>query len=97
MNNNNPMALLYETLLSVPSMSENVKIDLRISRKQVLLLGQVIEGGLKSPNSETTSLLAALPEGTEKELSALIGEFMEKAGLTELNQKMHLLSASKSQ
>ena len=40
------IALVYDTLLASPEMNETVKIDLRVSRKTVLLLSGVIERGL---------------------------------------------------
>jgi hypothetical protein len=45
------MVRVYETLLITPGMNDVVKLDLRISRKLVLLLNQVVEKGygLKIP------------------------------------------------
>ncbi len=40
------IAKIYDTVLSIPGMNETVKIDLRIPRKNVLLLLKVIERGL---------------------------------------------------
>ena len=40
------IAKIYDTVLSIPDMNETVKIDLRIPRKNVLLLLKVIERGL---------------------------------------------------
>lgn len=42
----NEVAKVFDTVLSIPGMSENVKIDLKISRKNVLLLSHFIEQGL---------------------------------------------------
>jgi len=39
----NDAALVFDTIMSSPSMSEPVRIDLKISRKNVLLLHHVIE------------------------------------------------------
>ena len=39
----NDVAKVYDTILSIPGMNDTVKIDLRISRKNVLLLNHVIE------------------------------------------------------
>ena len=42
----NDVAKVYDTILSIPGMNETVKIDMRISRKNVLLLNSVIKRGL---------------------------------------------------
>jgi len=88
MDNNNPMSMLYHTLLSVPGMNENVKIDLKVSRKQVLLLCAALESGLLQKSEETAGMLSAMPEEAESELKQFVGECLEKAGLTELKQKL---------
>jgi len=41
----NDVAKVYDTILSPPGMNETVKIDLRISRRSVLLLNSVITRG----------------------------------------------------
>lgn len=85
---NNQMQALYGMLLAVPGMNEKVKIDLRISRNQVLLLAQVMQGGLKKDNPEITGLLSAMPGGSLEEMKAMVGDFLAKAELTELNGKL---------
>jgi hypothetical protein len=42
----NDVTNVYDTILSIPRMNDTVKIDLKISRKNVLLLHKVIERGL---------------------------------------------------
>ncbi|WP_255505129.1 hypothetical protein [Algoriphagus sp. Y33] len=39
---NSSLETIYETLLAVPGMHDTVKIDLKIPRKTVLLLTEVI-------------------------------------------------------
>lgn len=83
------IAQVYDTILSIPGMNENVKIDVRISRKNVLLLNRVIALGLtvkgddKSPN-----ILSAVPEDVLKELTLFAEDCLKKAGLTELSEKL---------
>ena len=92
----NDVTKVYDTVLSIPSMNETVKIDLKISRKNVLLLNSVIKRGLHTKDDEKAhSLLGSIPEETLKELSALANDFLMKAGLTELNEKLLLLNAGK--
>ncbi len=87
-NNNNPGSMLYDTILSIPGMSENVKLDLKISRKQVLLLCQVIESGLAQDQQSAKGLLSALAGEAASDLKALVADCLEKAGLTALDQKI---------
>jgi len=40
--NANDVAKIYDTIMSIPGMNEKVKIDMKSSRKNVLLLNRVI-------------------------------------------------------
>ncbi len=40
------MEVVYDTLLCIPGMNDQVKVDLKLSRKNVLLLSQAVERGL---------------------------------------------------
>jgi hypothetical protein len=84
---NNVMAQVYETLLCSPGMNEAVKVDVKISRKTVLLLNSVIERGL-SKDSEQSGLLELVPNESIDELKAFSEECLSKAGLKELSEKM---------
>lgn len=88
MDKKNETALLYDALLSVPGMSEPVKIDLRMERKIVLLFVNLLESGLSNKDEETAELLAALPQAAIDEINQLLGQCLEKAGLTGLNEKL---------
>jgi hypothetical protein len=88
----NDVAKVYDTILSIPGMNETVKIDLRISRKNVLLLNNVIERGLMVKEGENSpSLLNSISEETLQELKTLASDFLQKAGLSELSEKLTLL------
>ena len=89
----NDVAKVFETILSTPGMNEMVKIDLKISRKNVLLLNHVIERGLTLEN-DATGLLGSLSVEVMTELKKLSEECLQKAGLVELNQKLAILSAT---
>ncbi len=63
-------------------MNDNVKIQLTIPRKKVLLLSKVIERGLTiKDNSETSNILDIAPQETVQELNAISDELLKKAGL----------------
>ena len=89
----NDVAKVYDTVLSIPGMSEVVKIDLKISRKNVLLLNHFINKGLTSKD-DVSGLLGSISEEGLMDLKNLSEECLQKAGLVELNQKLITLSAS---
>ena len=90
------VAKVYDTILSIPGMNETVKIDMRISRKNVLLLNSVIKRGLAAKDDDKPlNLLANIPPETLQELNALADDCLTKAGLTELSEKLNSLSTTK--
>lgn len=92
----NDVAKVYDTILSIPGMNEVVKIDLKISRKNVLLLNQVIERGLSAKEDDKSSaLLGNVPEESLLELKNLSEDCLQKAGLIELSEKLKALSRDK--
>lgn len=89
----NDVAKVYDTILSIPGMNETVKIDMRISRKNVLLLNNVIERGLMVKEGDnSSSLLNSISEESLQELRTLASDFLQKAGLTELSEKLTSLN-----
>jgi hypothetical protein len=89
MMNNSNLNTIYETLLSVPGMNDNVKIDLRIPRKTVLLFTEVLREGLNHlGNSDTYCLASVLKEEGNEEIKTIITDSLEKAGLTALSAKL---------
>jgi hypothetical protein len=93
----NDVAKVYDTILSIPGMNETVKIDLKISRRNVLLLNSVIERGLtvKDADDKSSNLLDVVPKETLNELSSLSDDCLKKAGLTELSEKLNGLKSGK--
>ncbi|TWR26763.1 hypothetical protein FPZ42_06925 [Mucilaginibacter achroorhodeus] len=83
----NVLGTVYETLLCSPGMNEAIKLDLKLSRKAVLLLNSLIQNGLEN-DSEGKELLAFIPGEDKEELRAFVDECLKKAGLKELNEKM---------
>lgn len=89
----NDVAKVYDTVLSIPGMSEIVKIDLKISRKNVLLLNHFINKGLDSKD-DVSGLVGSISQEGLLDLKSLSEECLQKAGLVELNQKLITLSES---
>lgn len=90
------VARIYDTVLSIPGMNDHVKIDLKISRKNILLLSIVIERGLiVKEDDKSQSLLSSVSKETLQQLKDFAGECLQKAGLVELHEKLHGLNAGK--
>ena len=88
------VAKVYDTILSIPGMNETVKIDLKITRKNALLLNRVIERGLSMKDADNGSgLLDKVSEETLEELTLVANDCLKKAGLTDLSDKLKLLDA----
>lgn len=92
----NDVAKVYDTILSIPGMNETVKLDMKISRKNVLLLNSVIKRGLNTKDEDKLiNLLGSVPSETLQELRTFADECLSKAGLIELSEKLNSLSAVK--
>lgn len=86
------LANVFETLLSVPGMNDLVKIDMKLPRKTVLLLAHVIEKGLMVKKGEKGSAWSeAVGDEQVSELQQFSEEALQKASLTELNEKLKKL------
>ncbi len=84
------VARIYDTVLCIPGMNENVKITLQATRKNLLLLHKVIERGLHGKDTEDKSvnILDIIPPEALNELSSIAIELLEKSGLSEMNEKL---------
>ena len=94
--NTNEVARIFDTILSAPGMNETVKINLKISRRNILLLSSLIDRGLAAKTDDKSfSVLNSVPEETLAELKAFGADCLEKAGLIELNEKLGAFNNSK--
>ncbi|MFP9097898.1 hypothetical protein ACLI09_02490 [Flavobacterium sp. RHBU_24] len=91
----NVAAQVFDTIMSIPGMNEVVKIDLKISRKNVLLLNGIIERGLADKGGDSDGILANVPDSDLQELKAVADETLQKAGLVDLNEKLRTLGSVK--
>jgi hypothetical protein len=87
----NDAAKVYDTVLSIPSMNEPVRMDLKISRKNVLLLSHLIHHGL-SAEKDNSILAESISAEDLNELKNIAQECLVKVGLVELNLKLLSLS-----
>ncbi len=81
----------YDTVLAVPGMANLVKIDLKISRKTVVMLVQAIERGMKEGKAAEGDLFALVPEEAKKDLSDVITQCLEKSEMGDLMQRLKTL------
>ncbi len=86
----NEVAKIYETILSIPGMNDEIKVPMKTSRKNLLLLSKVIERGLNGKETEdkSISILDSLSKETLQELGEISIQMLNKAGLTEMNEKL---------
>lgn len=94
--NTSEMAKLYDTILSIPGMNETVKVDFKLSRKMIMLLEGVINRGLTAKDDSTSSkLVDAIGKDSLQELTAFSQELLQRAGLTELSEKLKAFHTEK--
>ncbi|MBO9586516.1 MAG: hypothetical protein J7574_20305 [Flavobacterium sp.] len=93
----NDAAQVFDTIMSIPGMNEPVRIDLKISRKNVLLLHHVIGRGLIENDPGPSALLNRTAKENIEELKQLSADCLGRAGLTELNEKLAGLGREKKQ
>lgn len=81
----NDVAKVYNTILIIPGMNETVKIDMKISRKNVLLLSSVIRRGLiAKEDDKSANLLESIPPQILQELEGIADDYLTKAVLRNL-------------
>lgn len=84
---NKEKSKVFQTILSSPGMNEKCKINLTLSRQNILLLTRLIEAGLLSDkNSFDDEIIAALPEGSLAEFKTIHEEILRKSELTDFYQ-----------
>ena len=93
----NDAVRVFDTIMSSPGMNEMVRMDLKISRKNVLLLHHAIERGIAEDGGSPSARLQGTSKENAQELKQLSEECLQRAGLTELNQKLSELGAGKKQ
>jgi len=82
---------VYEALLSVPGMSESVKVSFTMSRKDILLLSRVIEVGLNVGSTDSDSMVSLVSEESKEGIKTVMGDILKRAELSEFNEKLKLL------
>lgn len=83
------VAVIFETLLASPGMGDSVKVSIVQPRKLILLLAKVIDAGVKNKDDV---LLGGMDAATVDAIKGIADDLLKKAGLTELNEKIALLT-----
>jgi hypothetical protein len=92
MKGQNEKERVFETVLCSPGMNEKCKINLQLSRQNILLLCSFIEQGLQVEKGETKlPIIAFMSEDCRTEISSLMNEILERGGLTQFYQKLKSL------
>ena len=80
---------VYDTIMSIPGMNDQIKIDLKISRRNVLLLTQAISKALNVQSTgDNPDLIDISSKESREELLSLSNDCLQKSGLIELNQRL---------
>lgn len=82
------ISLVFETLLSGPGMSDAVKCSGVISRKNILLLANLVDLGSKAASKEGSGIPGLSDEKSLHEVNQFVGALIEKAGLTVTCEKI---------
>jgi hypothetical protein len=87
------MVKIYDLVLNGPGMGEEFKLNLAVSRRQLLLVCLLVEHGVNPVKERAEELAALLSKETSAELSALIPEILKKGGqgLLEFYERLKLL------
>ncbi|GGN06527.1 hypothetical protein GCM10010967_47230 [Dyadobacter beijingensis] len=94
MENKIEINVLFETLLSSPGMNEQVKLDMKLTRKAILALAAGLQTGIAGAKQTPSSLLFFSGEAVTADLAEFTENILSKAGLTDVNQKLQLLTTT---
>ena len=89
---NQEKSKIFQTIFSSPGMSEKCKINLTVSRQNILLLSRIIETGLLSDNNSfDDEIIGALPVESLEEFKIIHAEILKKGELTEFYERLKSL------
>ena len=83
---------IFQAILSSPGMGDKCKINLTISRQNILLLSRVIEAGMLSENNPfKDEIIEALPKDSLSEFREIHEEILKKGALTEFYERLKMI------
>ena len=92
----NDVVAFYEMLLTSPGMNDEIKITIRISRKNALALSKIIELGFANKSgNEADELFSVVNSNSVEEIKAITTDILSKSGLTETYNRLNVLQNKK--
>lgn len=82
---------MYDAMLSVPGMSDTVKVGFTMSRRDILFLSRIIEAGLNTGTGDSESMISLISKESRDGFQAVIEEILKRAELTDFNEKLKQL------
>jgi hypothetical protein len=83
---------IFEAILCSPGMNEKCKVNLVLSRQNIILLSRLIETGLLSnKNGFEDEIINVLSRESLEEMKAIHEEILKKGNLVEFYQKLKLI------
>lgn len=83
---------IFQAILSSPGMGDKCKINLTISRQNILLLSRIIEAGILSDNNPfADEIIDALPKDFQSEFKVIHEEILKKGALTEFYERLKMI------
>ena len=91
-NSGKEKSTIFETILSSPGMNEKCKINLVLSRQNIILLCRLIETGLLSGKDVfEDEIINVLSKESLEEMKAIHEEVLKRGNLVEFYQKLKLI------
>lgn len=86
----NDLRQVYDTIFCMPGMNDKVKLNLQVSRRNILLLTKAIERGIqcKSAGEMKEGLIDIVSKESLDELAGIGDDILDKSGLSALNEKL---------
>ena len=91
MGNVKEVSAFFEALLSAPGMNEKVKLNMRLSRRDVLLLVSVLSNGTNHVNS-SEELVSMFNEACVEVAGRVEFEMLEMSGMADLLERIRAIS-----
>ena len=89
---NKEKSKIFQTVLSSPGMIEKCKVNLMMSRQNILILSRLIEAGLLTEkNPFDDEIIASLAADSLIEFKSIHEEILRKGELTEFYDRLKML------
>jgi len=79
---------IYDAVLSSPGMEDLVRIEIRMSRKNILLISRLIEYGLNGDENTGDDIFSQLFKDKMEEINLIREDLLKKGGLSDFYNKL---------